>query len=151
MILITHDLGVVAEMADRVAVMYAGEIVEQAEVRPLFRDPKHPYTKGLIGSIPTLGVIKEELETIPGVVPSLMDLPPGCRFASRCKARIEHGLEICLEVRPAAAAGGGGPPGAVLDLSQRRRKLEDRGPRCLTSGSQVGRDRRRPEPRDVGT
>ena len=54
-ILITHDLGVVAEMADRVAVMYAGEIVEQAEVRPLFRDPKHPYTKGLIGSIPTLG------------------------------------------------------------------------------------------------
>ena len=99
-VLITHDLGVVAEMADRVAVMYAGEIVEQAEVRPLFRDPKHPYTKGLIGSIPTLGVIKEELETIPGVVPSLMDLPPGCRFATRCKARIEHGLEICLEVRP---------------------------------------------------
>ena len=99
-ILITHDLGVVAEMADRVAVMYAGEIVEQAEVRPLFRDPKHPYTRGLIGSIPTLGVVKEELETIPGVVPSLLDLPPGCRFASRCKARIEHGLEICLEVRP---------------------------------------------------
>ena len=99
-ILITHDLGVVAEMADRVAVMYAGEIVEQAAVRPLFRNPLHPYTKGLIGSIPTLGVVKEELETIPGVVPSLMDLPPGCRFASRCKARIEHGLEICLEVRP---------------------------------------------------
>lgn len=99
-ILITHDLGVVAEMADRVAVMYAGEIVEQAEVRPLFRDPKHPYTQGLIGSIPTLGAVKEELETIPGVVPTLMDLPPGCRFASRCKARIEHGLEICLEVRP---------------------------------------------------
>jgi oligopeptide/dipeptide ABC transporter ATP-binding protein len=99
-ILITHDLGVVAEMADRVAVMYAGEIVEQAEVRPLFRDPKHPYTKGLIGSIPTLGVVKEELDTIPGIVPSLMDLPPGCRFASRCKARIEHGLEICLVVRP---------------------------------------------------
>ena len=99
-ILITHDLGVVAEMADRVAVMYAGEIVEQAPVRPLFREPKHPYTRGLIGSIPTLGVVKEELDTIPGVVPSLMDLPPGCRFASRCKARIEYGLEICLEVRP---------------------------------------------------
>ena len=107
-ILITHDLGVVAEMADRVAVMYAGEIVEQAEVRPLFRDPKHPYTKGLIGSIPTLGVIKEELETIPGVVPSLMDLPPGCRFATRCKARIEHGLEICLEVRPELRSVGAG-------------------------------------------
>jgi oligopeptide/dipeptide ABC transporter ATP-binding protein len=80
--------------------MYAGEIVEQAAVRPLFRDPKHPYTKGLIGSIPTLGVVKEELETIPGVVPSLLDLPPGCRFATRCKSRIAYGLEICLEVRP---------------------------------------------------
>ncbi|MGH8927365.1 MAG: oligopeptide/dipeptide ABC transporter ATP-binding protein, partial [Acidimicrobiia bacterium] len=65
-----------------------------------FRDPKHPYTQGLIGSIPTLGTVKEELETIPGVVPALVDLPPGCRFASRCKARIEHGLEICLTVRP---------------------------------------------------
>jgi oligopeptide/dipeptide ABC transporter ATP-binding protein len=99
-ILITHDLGVVAEMADRVAVMYAGEIVEQSAVRPLFREPKHPYTQGLIGSIPTLGIVKEELEVIPGVVPTLVDLPPGCRFASRCKARVQLGLEVCTRVKP---------------------------------------------------
>jgi oligopeptide/dipeptide ABC transporter ATP-binding protein len=99
-ILITHDLGVVAEMADRVAVMYAGEIVEQSEVRSLFKEPKHPYTQGLIGSIPTLGIVKEELEVIPGVVPNLVDLPPGCRFASRCKSRVELGLEICARVKP---------------------------------------------------
>jgi oligopeptide/dipeptide ABC transporter ATP-binding protein len=104
-ILITHDLGVVAEMADRVAVMYAGEIVEQAEVRSLFKNPKHPYTQGLIGSIPSFGTVKEELEVIPGVVPTLVDLPPGCRFASRCKARVEHGLEICTEVKPELRSG----------------------------------------------
>jgi oligopeptide/dipeptide ABC transporter ATP-binding protein len=99
-VLITHDLGVVAEMADRVAVMYAGEIVEEAAVRPLFREPMHPYTHGLIGSIPTLGTVKEELEVIPGVVPNLVDLPPGCRFAPRCKSRVELGLEICTRVKP---------------------------------------------------
>ena len=99
-VLITHDLGVVAEMADRVAVMYAGEIVEEADVDILFSAPKHPYTRGLLGSIPILGEVKEALETIPGVVPSLVDLAPGCRFASRCKARVEHELEICTEVSP---------------------------------------------------
>ena len=99
-VLITHDLGVVAEMADRVAVMYAGEIVEEADVEILFSSPKHPYTRGLLGSIPVLGQVKDELETIPGVVPSLVDLAPGCRFASRCKARVEHDLQICTEVSP---------------------------------------------------
>jgi oligopeptide/dipeptide ABC transporter ATP-binding protein len=99
-VLITHDLGVVAEMADRVAVMYAGEIVEEAAVRPLFREPMHPYTHGLFGSIPTLGTVKDELEVIPGVVPNLVDLPPGCRFAPRCKSRVELGLEICTRVKP---------------------------------------------------
>jgi oligopeptide/dipeptide ABC transporter ATP-binding protein len=99
-VLITHDLGVVAEMADRVAVMYAGEIVEEADVHTLFSDPKHPYTQGLLGSIPVLGEVKDELETIPGVVPNLVDLAPGCRFASRCKARIENDLEICTEISP---------------------------------------------------
>lgn len=99
-VLITHDLGVVAEMADRVAVMYAGQIVEEANVENLFSEPKHPYTRGLLGSIPVLGEVKDELETIPGVVPSLVDLAPGCRFASRCKARIEHDLQICTEVTP---------------------------------------------------
>ena len=99
-VLITHDLGVVAEMADRVAVMYAGEIVEETDVSTIFKDPQHPYTKGLIGSIPVLGHLKDELDTIPGVVPSLIDLPVGCRFASRCVFRIEHNLDICTEQKP---------------------------------------------------
>lgn len=99
-ILITHDLGVVAEMAHRVAVMYAGEIVEEADVRTIFKDPLHPYTRGLIGSIPVIGEPKDELAVIPGVVPSLIDLPEACRFASRCVARIEHGLEVCTERKP---------------------------------------------------
>ena len=99
-LLITHDLGVVAEMADRVAVMYAGEIVEQTDVRTIFKNPLHPYTKGLIGSIPVLGAPVDTLSTIPGIVPSLIDLPPGCRFADRCAARIENKLDICLEQEP---------------------------------------------------
>jgi oligopeptide/dipeptide ABC transporter ATP-binding protein len=99
-ILITHDLGVVAEMAQRVATMYAGQIVEETDVKTLFHQPKHPYTIGLIGSIPVLGVIKDELDVIPGNVPNLVNLPPGCRFAPRCKARIEHNLEICFQEEP---------------------------------------------------
>jgi len=99
-ILITHDLGVVAEMAERVAVMYAGEIVEQTDVNSLFDEPLHPYTQGLIGSIPVLGEIKEKLDVIPGSVPNLINLPPGCRFAPRCQARVKHALNICAEVKP---------------------------------------------------
>ena len=99
-ILITHDLGIVAEMADRVAVMYAGKIVEETDVRTLFKEPRHPYTQGLIGSIPILGQLKASLATIPGVVPTLIDLEPGCRFASRCVSRVEHGLDICLDREP---------------------------------------------------
>jgi oligopeptide/dipeptide ABC transporter ATP-binding protein len=99
-ILITHDLGVVAELAERVAVMYAGEVVEQAEVNDLFAQPLHPYTQGLIGSIPVLGQIKERLAVIPGSVPNLVNLPPGCRFAPRCAAREKFGLVICTDVKP---------------------------------------------------
>ena len=99
-ILITHDLGVVAEMCDRVAVMYAGEIVEQTDVRSLFADPMHPYTKGLIGSVPTLGLVQPELTTIPGAVPNLIDLPPACRFAPRCRARVELSVPHCEEIHP---------------------------------------------------
>jgi oligopeptide/dipeptide ABC transporter ATP-binding protein len=99
-ILITHDLGVVAEMCDRVAVMYAGEIVEQADVRTLFREPLHPYTQGLIGSIPLLGQPRDELATIPGNVPNLIDLPPGCRFAPRCTPRVDHGNVLAEDVHP---------------------------------------------------
>jgi len=99
-VLITHDLGIVAEMCSRVAVMYAGEIVEQADVRTLFDQPKHPYTQGLISSVPKLGEVKTDLDVIPGGVPNLVDLPPGSRFAPRCRARVENGLAICLERRP---------------------------------------------------
>ena len=99
-ILITHDLGVIAEMAERVAVMYAGEIVEQTDVDTLFEQPMHPYTQGLIGSIPVLGEIKDRLDVIPGSVPNLVNLPPGCRFAPRCTAREKYGLTICTETKP---------------------------------------------------
>jgi peptide/nickel transport system ATP-binding protein len=100
-ILITHDLGVVAEMCDRVAVMYAGEIVEQTDVVSLFRNPLHPYTRGLIGSIPVVGDLREELAVIPGNVPNLIDLPAGCRFAPRCLARIDENIENAFEDHPA--------------------------------------------------
>ncbi len=100
MILITHDLGVVAEMCDRVAVMYAGEIVEQTTVNDLFEDPKHPYTRGLIGSVPVLGEERESLVTIPGSVPNLIELPAGCRFAPRCTARVERNVTEADEFHP---------------------------------------------------
>jgi peptide/nickel transport system ATP-binding protein len=99
-VLITHDLGVVAEMCDQVAVMYAGEIVEHTDVTTLFRDPKHPYTRGLIGSIPVVGAAVDELAVIPGMVPNLIDLPAACRFAPRCLARVEAKLAICEEKHP---------------------------------------------------
>jgi len=89
-VLITHDLGVIAEMADDVLVMYAGKVVEHAPVHELFADPKHPYTQGLLASIPVLGVVKDELDVIPGSVPNLLNLPPGCRFAGRCPYRMER-------------------------------------------------------------
>ena len=99
-ILITHDLGVIAEMADRVAVMYAGQIVEQTNVDDLFEKPLHPYTRGLIASIPVLGKVMDKLDVIPGSVPNLVNLPPGCRFAPRCRAREQYGLSICTDQMP---------------------------------------------------
>ena len=83
-VLITHDLGVVAEMADDVAVMYAGQIVERAPVRDLFARPEHPYTVGLLGSIPRLDEKRDRLPSIEGRVPDMSRPPPGCRFAARC-------------------------------------------------------------------
>ncbi|MEM7116442.1 MAG: ABC transporter ATP-binding protein [Chloroflexota bacterium] len=99
-ILITHDLGVVAEMCDRVNVMYAGRIVEKASVEDLFQNPKHPYTEALIGSTPVLGQADKDLTTIPGSVPNLINLPSGCKFAPRCLARIQNDLEICTQEEP---------------------------------------------------
>lgn len=99
-ILITHDLGIIAEMADRVAIMYAGKIVEQADVTSLFKNPLHPYTSGLIASVPVMGEIKDTLDAIPGNVPNLIDMPSGCRFASRCKAKEQYGLTICDQLEP---------------------------------------------------
>lgn len=100
-ILITHDLGVVAETCDRVAVMYAGEIIETALVEELFAAPHHPYTRGLIGSIPVVGDVRESLTVIPGNVPNLISLPPGCRFAPRCVSRIHHEATIAPDLHPA--------------------------------------------------
>jgi oligopeptide transport system ATP-binding protein len=84
LVLITHDLGVVAGLADRVAVMYAGRIVEEAPVAPIFKAPRHPYTAGLIGSIPRVDQAASAVTVIPGRPPNLMHLPPGCAFAPRC-------------------------------------------------------------------
>jgi len=100
LILITHDLGVIAEMAARVAVMYAGHIVEETDVETLFDRPLHPYTQGLIASVPAPGEQKERLDAIPGTVPDLLDMPPGCRFAARCVARQQYHLKICTERDP---------------------------------------------------
>jgi oligopeptide/dipeptide ABC transporter ATP-binding protein len=99
-ILITHDMGVVAEMADRVAVMYAGRIQEQASVGTLFGQPLHPYSVGLLSSIPVLGVIKDELAVIPGSPAQPLNLPPGCRFAPRCLARVANNMTLCTEKEP---------------------------------------------------
>lgn len=102
LILITHDLGVVAEVADEVAVMYAGKIVEQGTVKDIFAQPKMPYTKGLLNSIPTLNkdptgkVKKKRLEAIPGIVPNLLHLPKGCRFQERCPYVIDQ----CRKAEP---------------------------------------------------
>jgi peptide/nickel transport system ATP-binding protein len=100
LILVTHDLGVVAQVADRVAVMYAGQVVEQAPVERLFEAPAHPYTKGLLGSIPVLGALKDRLVEIPGNVPTLDGVAVGCRFAPRCGERLRAGLARCETEAP---------------------------------------------------
>ena len=89
--LITHDLGVVAEMADEVVVMYAGKVVERADVDTIFAEPHHPYTQGLLASIPRLGEKRERLEVIRGVVPNPLNLPAGCLFKRRCP----YAMPIC--------------------------------------------------------
>lgn len=102
-ILITHDLGVVAESADRVIVMYAGQVVEEADVFSLFKDPKHPYTKGLLASTPKIHEDRERLISIPGTVPSPLAWPKGCRFYARCA----YAQPICKEQPPQLKEYGG--------------------------------------------
>ncbi len=95
-IIITHDLGVVAEMADEVVVMYVGEGIEKCDVTTIFHDPKHPYTQGLMASIPSITERTRNLKSITGVVPNPLDLPPGCRFEPRCP----RSLDLCRTQRP---------------------------------------------------
>ena len=95
-VFITHDLGIVAKTCDKVAVMYAGRIVETGNVRDIFYSPKHPYTEALLGSLPRLDVDVTRLDSIPGQPPALHDLPPGCPFAPRCK----YAMDKCLEEYP---------------------------------------------------
>jgi peptide/nickel transport system ATP-binding protein len=95
-LLITHDLGVVAEVCDRVVVMYAGHVVEEGRVADIFRDPRHPYTQGLLQAIPRLGQKTDRLAVIPGVVPNATAWPVGCRFHTRCP----YGWELCVREAP---------------------------------------------------
>lgn len=113
-LLITHDLGVVAEMAQRIVVMYAGQVVEEAACEDLFENPLHPYTEGLLKSIPKLEGEKGRLHVIEGTVPNPLDLPPGCRFNPRCP----EAAEICREKSP-----------ALLEMANGRRV------RCFLRGS----------------
>ncbi|GIP15979.1 peptide ABC transporter ATP-binding protein [Paenibacillus montaniterrae] len=101
-ILITHDLGVVAEMADKVAVMYGGEIVEHASVEQIFHRPSHPYTQGLLASLPKIHEDEQRLYSLPGTVPNLLESSEGCTFAPRCK----FASEACLQSKPRLALQG---------------------------------------------
>ncbi|MEF8756606.1 MAG: ABC transporter ATP-binding protein [Halobacteriales archaeon] len=94
--LITHDLGVIAGISDRVMVMYAGEVVEKGPVEDIYYEPKHPYTAGLMGAIPRIGDDRERLATIPGTMPDLVEVPPGCRFHPRCP----YAEDVCAEQDP---------------------------------------------------
>jgi peptide/nickel transport system ATP-binding protein len=116
--LITHDLGVVAEFCDRVVVMYAGKPVEKAPINDLFYDPKHPYTVGLMTSIPRIGTGIDRLKTIPGTMPDLIDVPTGCSFHPRCP----YAEDVCTEKEPALV---------VPDTAEVAGPDDERGSRCL--------------------
>lgn len=107
-LLITHDLGVVAEMADQVAVMYAGQIVESAGIDGIFSSARHPYTQALLHSMPALGKSRTHLPVIAGTVPNPLERVPGCRFAPRCEARRQYHLEICRQREPDLISSGVG-------------------------------------------
>jgi peptide/nickel transport system ATP-binding protein len=106
-LLITHNLGVIAKTCETVAVMYSGRVVEQAPVRELFKNPKHPYTQGLIHAVPTKHTRRGELEGITGLIPNLIDPPQGCRFHPRCP----HVMDVCKHDAP--------PPGSLIQANHR--------------------------------
>ena len=114
-LLITHDLGIVAELCDEVYVMYAGKIVEHADVFELYDNPLHPYTKGLLESILSIDEFKEKLVSIEGTVPSLIDPPSGCRFAPRCLSA----MRICAEKEPPLMQASGAHEVACFALRRR--------------------------------
>jgi peptide/nickel transport system ATP-binding protein len=121
MILITHDLGVVADVADRIAVMYAGRIVEHADVHSLYAAPAHPYTKGLLESIPRLDTKGQQLATIQGLPPNLMRIPPGCPFHPRCP----YAQPVCVEQLPPPYDLGAGRTSACHFAEEVRRDSGD--------------------------
>ncbi|MBP1774155.1 MAG: oligopeptide/dipeptide transporter, ATPase subunit [candidate division NC10 bacterium] len=119
---ISHDLGVIAQLCDRVSVMYAGRVVETAPVEALFARPRHPYTVGLLQAIPSMHEERDSLMTIPGVVPRLIDPPPGCRFAPRCAKRFEPCDRVVpplSEVEPGHAVACHLYPGAPEDATRK--------------------------------
>ncbi len=131
MMLITHAMGVVAETAQRVVVMYAGRVVEEASVDRLFANPLHPYTQGLIRSIPRVdrnAGKRARLEAIAGVVPSLIDPPPGCRFAPRCK----FAAPACTDAVPETPRGRGRPQGRLRFVLNRGERMRRRQPTAMT-------------------
>ena len=123
-IMITHDLGVIAEVAQNVAVMYAGKIVERAPVEELFASPQHPYTQGLLGSIPSPDKLGRRLDVISGVVPHPLNLPPGCTFAPRCPRR----MDVCDTAFPALDPTGPHHDVACYLYSARREEVPEGAP-----------------------
>ncbi len=119
--MITHDLGVVAEVADDVVVMYAGKVVEQATVDELFADPQHPYAWGLLGSLPRLDAATDRLRRSPGQPPSLLTPPPGCAFHPRCPYVFDRCPTEVPELR--TTAGGHASPSAVTSTTPQRLEL----------------------------
>jgi oligopeptide/dipeptide ABC transporter ATP-binding protein len=130
-IMITHDLGVIAEVAQNVAVMYAGKIVERAPVEELFAAPQHPYTQGLLGSIPSPDKLGRRLDVIRGTVPHPLNLPPGCTFAPRCPQR----MDICETAFPALEPTGPGRDVACYLYTTRQDEVRSEGPMRIDPAS----------------
>jgi oligopeptide/dipeptide ABC transporter ATP-binding protein len=126
-LLITHNLGLVAEIADRVAVMYAGKMVEVGEAQSIFHTPLHPYTQGLIGCVPNIRLDQEQLVTMPGNPPDLVAPPPGCRFAPRCP----RAMERCTREIPALSRHPSGQEAACWLYPETKAEAQDPASRRL--------------------